>query len=131
MIPPKPRPSLAALMWLDSIGVNAEEAVHDYQVFEDANRLGNRIGRAVWLTESVAGNLARGTIGRRDAMEILRQIHQTLFELGRDLEPGFPPQSRERWRWDNAANGLSPWQSSAVKSENQDYGNEPKNGEII
>jgi hypothetical protein len=126
----RPRPSLAVLQWIDKHTGNAEAAVHDYQAFEYANALGNRIGRAVHLTENVAGNLARGTIGRRQAVDMLRELHQMIFELGRDLEPGFPPQSREQWRWDNAADGLSPWQPSAINSENSSYGNKPEEGVI-
>jgi hypothetical protein len=119
----KPRPSMATLMWLRDRGVDIEAAVDDFEAFSEFEALGNRIGRAVQMTECIAGSLARGTIGRRKAVEFLREMHQALFELGRDLEPGFPPQSRERDRWNLAANGLAPWQPAAVKSENQSYGN--------
>jgi hypothetical protein len=118
----KPRPSLAVLQWIDAQGVDAEAAVNNYQTFEGANVLGNRIGRAVWMTEAIAGNLARGTIGRRQAVGMLRDLHQVLFELGRDLDPSFPPQSRERWLWNNAAGELAPWQPHTVECENQFLG---------
>src|SRR3954470_18256870 len=61
MTPMKPRPSLVVLQWIDKHTGDAEAAVSDYQAFEEANVLGNRIGHAVWLTENVAGNLTRGT----------------------------------------------------------------------
>src|SRR5688500_11119311 len=114
----KPRPTLAVLQWLDAHGVDAESAVNDYQSFENANVLGNRIGHAVWLTETLAGNLARGTVGRRQSVDLLRELHKALFDLGRDLSPEFPPQSMERSRWGHVANGLVEWMPSAVNSEN-------------
>jgi hypothetical protein len=125
----KPRPSLAVLQWLDKQGVDLEESIKAYSAFEEANVLGNRIGRAVWLTESVAGNLARGTIGRRQAVEMLREIHQALFELGRDLGPACPPQSREQFRWNHAAGEIAPWQPPTIGCENAvRYGNKPEKG---
>jgi hypothetical protein len=129
--PPKPRPTMAALIWIDRHAGNAEAAVADFEAFEKFEALGNRIGRTVLMTESIAGSLARGTIGRRQAVEMLRELHQALAELGRDLEPSFPPQSRERWRWNLASNGLAPWQPAAIHCENATRYGKPKNGEGV
>jgi hypothetical protein len=124
----KPHPTLAALQWIERHTGDAEAAVNDYQAFENANVLGARIGRAAWLTEAVAMNLAQNTIGRRKAVEMMRTLHQMLFELGRDLEPAFPSQQVERERWNNAANGLAPWAPAGDWGENQRYSNKPKKG---
>jgi hypothetical protein len=66
--PMKPRPSLAALQWIEKHTGAAEAAVNDYQSFEADNCLGARLGHAVWMTEAVTMNLARNAIGRRKCM---------------------------------------------------------------
>lgn len=130
--PMKPHPSMAVMLWLDKHGVDMEKSIREYAAYEDANVLGSRISRAVHLTENIAGSLARGTIGRRQAVEMLRDLHQALFELARDLNPDCVTPKEERIRWNYAANGMAPWQPSSVNSENAvRYGREPKNGETV
>jgi hypothetical protein len=125
----KPRPSLAVLQWLDKQGVDLEESIKAYSAFEEANVLGNRIGRAIWTTELVAGNLARGTMGRREAVERLRDLHRILFELTRDLDPTCPPQQTERFRWNHAAGAVAPWQPPTIGCENLSLGRDEEGAE--
>src|SRR5688572_11423929 len=114
----KPRPTMAALQWIEKHTGNAEAAVHDYQAFEDANVLGVRLLHAAWLTEVVAGNLARNAIGRRESVEILQSIHQMIYGLGRDLARDFPSQADERDRWNQTSNGIAPWLPPTAYDEN-------------
>jgi hypothetical protein len=125
----KPRPSLAVLQWINANGVDVEDAIHDYHAFEDANRPGQRLRDAVWTIELIAGNLARGTFGRREAVERLRDLHRIIFELARDLDPACPPQSREQFRWNHAAGEIAPWQPPTIGCENAvRYGNKHEKG---
>jgi hypothetical protein len=119
--PKKPRPSLAVLQWIDAQGVDAEEAINEYQEYEADNCLAARLRYAVWLTEFIGGNIARETIAPGVAVDKLRMLHRELTQLWRDLDPSAISQHGERKRWNHAAGSVAPWVPPTVGCENARY----------
>jgi hypothetical protein len=125
----KPRPTMAALQWIEKHTGDAEEAVFEYTSHEASDCLGLRLDGVTGLSRYIAERLTLGTAGRRETVELLRMLNQKLFELSRDLHQGTPSQADERDLWNAAAGKLAPWQPASIRSENtKRYGRKPKKG---
>jgi len=120
----KPTPAQAAAMWIADRGGDAEESAYTAETSDESDGLDRRLDFIAGLTEYVAANLARGTMGRRHAVDRLRALYQIVSELRRDVSPNAPSPRDDQERWNQSAGKLIPWQSPTIEGENSmRYGN--------
>jgi hypothetical protein len=120
----KPTPTQAASMWVAARGGDAEESADGARTADKGDGLDWRLDFIAGMAEYVAGNLARGTMGRRQAVDRLRVLYQKVSELRRDMSSSAPSPKDEQERWNNFVGELAPWEPPTLEGENSMlYGN--------